>query len=530
MAGVFFYTGVIGLCLGIFTATVFSIPREAVLLLLLLGFALAVLWRRYGSPVSSPLFVGSIFLLVCSVGLFRYDLTSWNASDLRALEEIDTSLQGVVVREPDVRASSQHLYIKEEQSGELLLAIADKFVPISYGDLVTVTGTLTLPESFEGELGRTFNYLGYLRAQGVTYMMLYPDVSVLAHGKGSNMLAALFTIKHAFMRVLEGTIPEPQAGLAEGLLLGVKRALGEELEPVFRKVGIIHIVVLSGYNIMLVAEALMLLLSFFFRPRLRMIIGIGAIAAFALLVGLSATVIRASIMAALIIFARATGRIGNALRALSFAGVLMLLINPYLLVYDPGFQLSFLATLGLILVSPVIERFFHFAPTFFHMRDFLLATIATQIMVLPLLLFLIGEFSVVAVLVNVLVLPMVPVAMGLSFVTGLIGFVFPPLAILVGFIANLSLEYIIVVAKLFASLPFASFVVPVFPFWVVVVLYVLLGFILLRAHTRRQDGEPDFKSEDPTTEGWTVVPLASIVENKNSAQRVVERNQEFPFH
>ena len=132
----------------------------------------------------------------------------------------------------------------------------------------------------------------------------------------------------------------------------MKRALGKDLEEVFRTVGIIHIVVLSGYNIMIVADAIMRVLALFFFPRTRLIIGVGTIALFAILVGLSATVVRASMMAALVLIARGTGRQYAVLRALAFAGTVMLLINPYLLVYDPVFQLSFLATLGLILLSP----------------------------------------------------------------------------------------------------------------------------------------------------------------------------------
>jgi len=155
------------------------------------------------------------------------------------------------------------------------------------------------------------------------------------------------------MRSIEAVIPEPQVGLAEGLLLGVKQALGDELEVVFRKTGIIHIVVLSGYNVMLVVIFITYVLSYVLPYRARVPFGILAIVCFAVLVGLSATVVRASIMASLILFARATGRTYAVMRALCFAGVIMVLINPYLLVYDVGFQLSFLATLGLIFSGSV---------------------------------------------------------------------------------------------------------------------------------------------------------------------------------
>ncbi|MCB9810775.1 ComEC/Rec2 family competence protein, partial [Candidatus Nomurabacteria bacterium] len=251
----------------------------------------------------------------------------------------------------------------------------------------------------------------------------FAEVEVVDHDKGNLVISKLLNFKSAFMDNLEKVIAEPAVGLGEGLLLGVKQALGDELEEAFRKTGIIHIVVLSGYNIMLVVAFVMLVLGYFLSRRWRTVFGILAIISFALLVGLSATVVRASIMASLLLIAQATGRIYLVLRALLVAGFIMLLFNPLLLVYDVGFQLSFMATLGLILLTPQLERLFTKIPNLAGARMFLTATIATQIAVLPLLLYQIGQFSVVSVLVNLLVLPMVPVAMLLTFITGMLGFV-----------------------------------------------------------------------------------------------------------
>jgi competence protein ComEC len=323
------------------------------------------------------------------------------------------------------------------------------------------------------------------------------------------------------MDSLEALVPEPQAGLGEGLLLGVKSALGDELEQVFRRTGIIHIVVLSGYNVMLVVIFVMTILSYFLAERGRLIFGVLAIASFALMVGLSATVVRASIMAVLILIARTTGRSYQVLRALFFAGAVMLLINPYLLVSDPGFQLSFVATFGLILLAPHLEMVFHKVPNFIKIREFLVATIATQIFVLPLLLYQIGEFSVVSVLVNVLVLPMVPVAMLLTFFTGVIGLFSSALALPVAYLTHLSLSYILVVATWFAALPFAAYVLPPFPFWIMILAYVALGFIIWKIVARKRDEKQD---EHIALEGWTIEDeinkkeMAELSQGDNSAE------------
>ena len=224
----------------------------------------------------------------------------------------------------------------------------------------------------------------------------------------------------------------------------------------------------------------------FVRLRVRSVIGALAIFVFALMVGFSATVLRASLMAALVLIARATGRTYDIMRALVFAGTAMLVFNPKLLVYDPGFQLSFLATLGLIFVAPLLERKLLLVPTRFQVREFLTSTLATQVLVLPLLLYSMGLLSVIAIVVNVLVLPVVPLTMLLVFLSGAVGFLSHTLALPVAYGAYLLLGYIIGVVEWFASLPFAGFGVPAFPFWIVVLSYILIAMVLWRLYKKRE--------------------------------------------
>ncbi len=479
MQGWYFYTAVAGLVGGIAMGTVFSVPVSGILWLIGLAGVVGVVAGRNRSAISARyLWTLSIVLLAVALGSMRVnysELTPANPT-LTATVGQTVTLEGVVAREPERRESSTHLYVRV--GDETILAFTDRTTTVAYGDAVQLVGELALPEAFETDLGRTFNYAGYLRARDVEFIIRWADVTVVASDQGNWLLAYLFRFKTAFLASVAGLIPEPQAGLGDGLLLGVKSALGEDLEQAFRQTGIIHIVVLSGYNVMIVAEAVMRLLATVLLPRARMVVGIIAITTFAVLVGLGATVVRASIMAGLVLIARATGNVYGVTRALMFAGVVMLLLNPYLLLYDPGFQLSFLASLGLILVAPHIERLVGFAPTTLQIREFLTATIATQIFVLPLLLYSIGEFSVVSVVVNVLVLPVVPLAMLLVFVSGLVGFLSPTLALPLAWLANLVLTYIITIAEWFAVLPFASFIVPAFPFWVVPLSYAVLGYWL----------------------------------------------------
>ncbi len=403
------------------------------------------------------------------------------------------TFEGEIAREPDERSTTTHLYVRTDQG--LILVVTPRGGEWNYGDQVRVTGEVERPKAFQTDLGREFDYRGYLLAKGAAYMTSFAEVELVDTGAGNPLISTILSVKHAFMAKLEGLIPEPEAGLGLGLLLGVKRALGDDLETAFRRSGIIHIVVLSGYNLAIVSGFILWVLGAMFGRRFSAIIGIIGILAFAIMVGLSATVIRASIMAILLLLLGLTGRVYLVSRGLFVAGALMILWNPYSLAFDVGFQLSFLATLGLIVVAPYLEERLKLVPNkWISAREFLVATLATQLFVMPILLYQVGEFSVVAVVVNVLVLPMVPVAMLLSFLTGLAAFVFPPLASVLALLTYVSLTYIVHLAEWFSALPLAAFVVPAFPFWLVPVGYALIAWFLWWL-----DREPD------PLKGWTIV-------------------------
>jgi competence protein ComEC len=495
-----------GFSVGIFIAAVYAQWEIDVWFFILLGTALLVVATRRRSLFSTRYVVlSALFLLAFAAGYWRTELYADSLeSDSFRHQETEVTFEAVVIREPDEREMSKLLYVS---TGEIdVLVIVDRFQKVAYGDRLLVVGRLETPTSFETDLGRTFDYRGYLNAQGVTYMVRYGEIEVLASGQGSPLIASLLTFKSFFLESIENGLPEPQAGLAQGLLLGVKRALGDELEQAFRSTGIIHIVVLSGYNIMLVVAFTLYILSFVFPWRGRLLFGLLAIVAFALMVGLSATVVRASIMAALALIARSFGRTYAVIRALLFAGMLMLILNPYLLVYDTGFQLSFMATLGLILVSPHLEQTLRRVPAIVGVREFLVATLATQLFVLPILLYQIGEFSVVSVMVNVLVLPMVPVAMLATFLMVVTGLVWSVLSLPLVWLAYGALTYIVMVPTFFASLPFASFVVPSFPFWVVVLSYGVIGYGLYRLYRPSE-----------LLQGWVIEDEEVFVQNRNTS-------------
>lgn len=462
----FFYTGVLAFMAGIGLG-VFTTSGTLTLLLCSVLFLMVVALRP------QYFFLVLVACLCIGGGVWRVWLAQATlntaASRFTPAEEI-TEI-GKVVREPDVRASVQYLTVSLRKV--LVLVQADRYLAVAYGDEVQVTGVVEIPESFVSDIGREFDYQAYLAARGIVYVVPAAEVTVVSLATPS-VVGTLLGIKQAFLSSIERHIPEPAAGLGAGVLLGVKRALGNDLEQAFRATGLIHIVVLSGYNIMLVVAFVSALLRPLLPPTPRLIVGLLAIVGFAVVVGLSATVVRASVMAILLLLATYGQRRYLALRGLMLAGLLMLVYNPLLLPYDVGFQFSFMATVGLILFHEVIESRLSFVPSLVGMRGIIAATIATYITVLPLLLFHIGELSFVSIPVNAIVLPLVPLSMLLTFIAGVLAFIVPTLASVVALGATLVLNIIIAIAQWWAALPFAVTTVPVFPWWAMVGCYVVI--------------------------------------------------------
>lgn len=393
------------------------------------------------------------------------------------------TLEGVVVALPDMREISARLTIEMQSGSEetRFIAAAPLYPTIHVGDTVRVTGTFKKPEPFETDGGRSFAYDDFLAKDGIFGVMQPANAEVIRTSP---------TLWLRFLRVLEGIrntliafiskgLPDPESSLAVGVLVGGKQGLGKELIEAFTKAGMLQIIVLSGYNVLIVANSLMWALS---RTPKRIAFGVAtaSIACFVLIAGAGTAALRAGLMAFFAIAARTFGKPYEVMLAV-FASIGVLgFWNPLMLVYDPGFQFSFIATLGLIIGSPII------APRLRFLKNTILielasTTLAAEISLLPFLLWQTGHLSLVSVFANIAAMPAVPVAMATSALVAVFSlpleYLHPVLPLVLGLMAYLPLTYIINIATLSASLPFADFILPAFPFWVVALTY--LGFALL---------------------------------------------------
>lgn len=449
-------------------------------------FCTAFLLREHSRAI-----VIALVLLGVGFGMIRFALWKHAPTDTLLGQHIGIPSQivGTVDDEPDVREGGTHLTITLRAiigaSSTLpvfgrVLVIAPRYPEYHYGDVLLLSGKLTEPKSFSDDYGRLFDYPQYLASKGIHYQMSFARIERMNTHEGNVITASLFAIKSRFEKALGRALPEPHNALESGLLLGSKQSLGSEWIEKFRTVGIVHIIVLSGYNMTIVATWLVTIFRFTGFIGSLTIGGLGIIL-FAIMTGGGATVMRAAVMAILALVARATGRTYEMSRALLLAAALMVLQNPSILAFDPSFQLSFLASLGLVFIAPILEAKLSLWSRTPWLREILIATLATQIAVFPLLLLQTGMFSLVALPVNLLVLPIIPLTMFFGFIAGVVALLFPPLGFIAGLPAFALLSWILGIADYAARLPFAAVHGAVLSPFVILCMYALLSAWVYRA-------------------------------------------------
>lgn len=472
-----------GLLMGVLWRSFFEVhvaETTALFVGLLLLFGMAVLLGFHRSVAYVTL-----FFLVTILGVTRTEFAfqSFHEGKVFIVGE-KISGTGMVASEPDERDEYTvlHILVDGFEGDTTLRVTVDQNPTFVYGEKIFFEGVVEEPETFVTDTGRTFDYAGYLMKDGTHYQLQRASVGSLDVVGGSVIKKTLFKIKSKWLEAISQLIPEPSASLAGGVIVGAKRSLGDTWLDAFRDTGIIHIVVLSGYNLTLIANSIVRMTT-----SLPKSVGFGfgvlGVVSFASMVGAGATVVRASIMAILGMLATFLYRPYMLLRALILAGVGMVLWNPFVLVYDPGFQLSFLATTGLIFISPYFEKRLLWIPDVFGLRAIVSATFATQLAVFPLLIFQMGRVSLVAPIVNVLILPFVPFVMLTGFIAGLLGMASTFLALPFAWITHIVLSYMFLIVALCNSFPYAAMTLPILPMWSLLLVYAF--FPLLYFYKRK---------------------------------------------
>lgn len=468
-----------GLALGAVQGVLFPLSLWWSFTLILTTSTLFLYWRRARSRETLIL---ALFLLGCAFGSWRGEAVR-NPVPLGLPFDTPSSFTATVTASPDERESFVYLTVTPTGEHSRVRVRVPLYPKYHYGELLRLSGVLTRPESFLTEQGTSFDYPAYLARSDIVAEMIAGDVEIVAAAPLS-LRGGLYSLIDSIRAGVVDVISEPAAALGSGMLLGGSASLGKELSDVFRRVGISHIVVLSGYNVTIVSEFLLRIFSSF-SPLFRLSTAGGGIFLFVLATGASASSLRAAFMALTLLVARATGREYDAFRALLVAFGVMVLINPLSLTADPGFQLSVIATMGLIFLSGPIEvRLRRFIPPRFF-RELVATTLAAQLAVLPLIIHLSGMVSMLALPLNVLVLPLVPIAMALTALSAFCVLLLPVLALPSAFIATLLLNFIVECARLVDAVPLSAITVPALSMPATLTLYTSIVLALyLRYYAR----------------------------------------------
>ena len=455
---------------GVFVASLLQVSQTWILVFLILTIGLIAISGYQRTYSKRGLFAGALFL-VFIFGIIRFNYFNLANSILNQFADIEVAGKGVPVtmlgyidEEPDINGDKAQIFfrVKELITPDRTLAINERtlihtsaFPEYKFGDKFFVIGVLKTPQNFVED----FDYVAYLKRQNIRTTMSFPkinkerDLRLGFFEKAKvGLYKKIFGLKDKFESVINKSTSEPNASFINGILLGSRQNIPEEMKEAFNKTGTTHILAISGYNIMIISWAVLSGLTYFFRRRVAFWISVLIIVLFTILTGASSSVVRASVMGLLLSFAQGYGRLYDPKNSIILAGAAMIYINPFALVFDIGFQLSFLAVMGLLYIYPFLDNKFRKIPELWKLKELTLMTISAQVTVAPLLIFYFHQFSTWSLPANILVLPFIPFAMLAGFLAGIGGMILLPLGKTIGLIAWAITSYQIWVVDFFAGI------------------------------------------------------------------------------
>lgn len=428
-----------------------------------------------------------IIMLLFGGGALCFLLADKNSS-LESYIAQDVELTGYVDSDFDRKATGASFYfrilsVNGSQVDERTLIRTESWPEYALGVPLKVRGVIEQPWQGDG-----FDYRSYLKKNGVRTVLNEPAVEPvpvvsvpLWRRVGLEVRMRLTNIRDLMKEGVQASVPEPASAYVNGILLGVRDDLPSSLENAFARTGTTHVLAISGYNVAIVAQGFLLLCLRITERKKAVWIAIAGITAFALLTGAEASVVRAAIMGSLVLVAQAWGRNVNAMTLILVAAAGMVFVNPYLLRFDVGFQLSFVAVVGLIYLSPWFERAWRAPKMWRGAWQLATATGAANVATLPLILFHFGTLPIYSLPANLLILPVVPYAMAWGAGAGLVSLIVPAISGVVGIPAWALATWQLNVVELFARLPGAavdlsmSFFAAVAAYGLLVVMYVFYG-------------------------------------------------------
>jgi len=484
-------SGSVGLIWGIACISFFSVSVDVILFLIIICVigSFAIFYR------SEKVWIVIVNILLFGVGAFVMDNVLVNIAKKdensgiilkgEAIVREDVLQKGwkseVVLQYKDIVHNEYHLLNTEEHTITVIIK-DEKYTHIQRDDIVLLQCTSALPQNY-----KDFDYQKYLAMNGIDYVC--EDFSYEIIGHEPTVLGRLSQMRMYMENIVNTTIPAPQSALANGLLFGGNDRLSDEMQDKFAVTGMTHIVAVSGYNVSVIAVVIMGIIIFIGVKR-QYAVGFAmlGILFFIALIGFPSSGVRAAVMGTLILIAASYGRVAHAYGAIFFTGAVMLSFNPLLLRYDVGFQLSFLATLGIVTVYPILEKYFSARKTSFGIVEILLLTISAQIFVLPIIAYHFHTLSVVSLPANLLILPIIPITMLFVFLLIVVHFIFYPVSIFFGWMAHFLLSYEIGVINIFSQVSWGSVQIEtVHVLWFILYYIMLIGVVYIISKRKKDE-------------------------------------------
>ncbi|MFH1347025.1 MAG: ComEC/Rec2 family competence protein [Spirochaetota bacterium] len=459
----FFILGVFGASSKISLPIILSITAFAAVLFLFVGF--------YKN--SKKIFWLAGLSLIIAVGAFYFNLKDFNREEnIKIIFNEKIDFQGLVIKDPK-RGEWQDLIIKlmPPYSGNISVKLP-LYPSFNYGDLINFSGKIEKPLADE--------YADYLKKENISGTAAFLKTELVAENKGLKIKSILFDLKNKTIANLQKVLPAESAAFMSGIILGERAEFSKKLKIAMANSGTTHLVALSGYNISVIGVAIGVIFGYFLSRRWTFALSVLVILTFVLMTGAEASVVRAAVMGSILLLAKQVGRIYSFKNAIVLAAFFMILENPRILNFDVGFQLSFAALLGLVYLAPAIEKLFHLnkEKDFFGIKENFLNSFSAQLAVAPMLISYFGNFSLIAIISNVLILTFMPITMALGFILAGLGFISYYFSLVFGWFVNLFLAYELFIIKFFGGLDifkinFSSMVL-------FIIYYVtLVGFIIL---------------------------------------------------
>ncbi len=482
--------GIISFIGGVGLGSFFAVRLEIVLVVVALWIAAASVFQK------RDVLVCGVFLLLCAAGALQahHAADRFRLEYMRGGEYVGTVR---IVADPEERGFYRRVILRAKDCSGSFCPEEDILwqAPLAFsaeaGTLLDLSCVLALPENFDP----AFDYRMFLAKDGIGYVCQKAERAEVFVGNDIEgfLRSWLYRPKHALEDALSRSISDPEAALGKGLILGGDRHLPERLQDLFARIGLSHIVAVSGYNIAIIAQGVLVLGigAGLWRRRAVWVSLIGIIL-FVLMIGAPSSAVRAAVMAGIAFLAAQSGRLSRPVVTLFFAAAIMLMINPLLLRYDIGFQLSFLATLAIIIASSWEAEFLPHGFPGKWFAETIWFSLMAEFFVLPVILFQFHAFSPLMLFSNVLILPLVPYAMLFSFLSALAFLIVPGAHLIFAWIAYPILTAITRIPEMlatfsWASLPVQDFGIAAFALWYLVLFSGIVGIEHYAGKKRRTE-------------------------------------------